>query len=210
MTKRCFLNLAVSLAVLFLASTIFGQEAETKAARITACEADTCVSKVMSLPNFSAPSELQDVVNTIRQILNIYRITSNTSEHSISLQGTREQIGVAERIVSVLENLKLSVAKNRASVLVYQPDPSVPGPKVSETVSDQSGVAAHRTHCELSTCFIEALYLPDYSIMQLQEVVNRLRSNANVVRINIVPSSHAIVLQGTSEQLAVAEKLMKE
>lgn len=163
----------------------------------------------MSLPE-ATPSELQQIVNTLRVILNIMRITSNTSEHSVSLQGTREQIAVAERIVSVLEYLKLSGGKNRASVLVYQPDPSVPEPKVSERASDQSPTAAHWTHCEVTTCFIKALYLPDYSIRQLQEVVNRLRSNIQVARINIVPSSHAIVFQGTSEQLAVAEKLINE
>ena len=203
-------GLALSLAALFLAPEVLCQEAEKKMPRTTACEPDSCISRVMSLPNFSTPPELQDVVNTLRMILNIVRIASNPSEHSISLQGTREQIAVAERIVSVLENLKLSGGKNRASVLVYQPDPAIPEPKVSETASDQSGVAAHWTHCELTTCFIKALYLPDYSIMRLQEVVNRLHSNAQVARINIVPSSHAIVLQGTAEQLAVAERLINE
>jgi hypothetical protein len=209
MTKRCVLNLALSLAVLFLASTLCGQDAEKQMPRTTACEGDSCVSKVMSLPNYT-PRELQDVVNTLRQILNISRINSNPSEQSISLQGTREQIALAERTVSVLENLKLSVGKDRASVLVYQPDPSVPQPKVSETASEKSVVAAHWTYCELTTCFIEALYLPDYSIRQLQDLVNTLRSKANVVRINIVPSSHAIVLQGSSEQLALAERLKNE
>ena len=210
MMKRWVLNLAFSLAILFLASAVFGREAEKEKSRTTACQADTCVSKVMSLPNFSTPVELQDVVNTLRQIVDIGRISSNPSEHSVSLQGTPEQLVVAEKIVSVLENLKLSIGTRRAPVLIYQPDPSVQQPGASDTTPHQSGAAEHWTYCELSTCFIEALYLPDYSIMQLQEVVNTLRSNANVVRINIVPSSHAIVLQATSEQLAIAEKLIKE
>lgn len=203
--------LALSLAVLFLAPAVLCQEAQKNndASPRTGCGSDTCITRVMSLPD-ATPSELQDVVNTLRQTLDIGRITPNPSEHSISFQGTREQIAVAERIVSVLENLKLSGGKNRASVLVYQPDPSVPEPEVSETASAQSPTAAHWAHCEVTTCFIKALYLPDYSIGQLQEVVNRLHSNANVVRIQIVLSSHAIVFQGTSEQLVVAEKLIKE
>jgi len=64
--------------------------------------------------------------------------------------------------------------------------------------------------CELTTCFIKALYLPDFSISQLQGAVNKLYKTVQVGRVCMVPHSHAIVFQGTSKQVALAEELMNE
>jgi len=200
MSKRCGLRLALSVAVLFIVSPAFGQGAE-----FTRCEPDTCISKVLYLPNFSKPYELQDVVNMFRAILEMTYVTPNQSEHAISLRGTAEQLAIAEKLVSVLESLRSSGGRNRSSVLVYQPEPAV-----SERASEQSTAAAPTVRCKLTTCFIKALYLPDFSIVQLQDALNKLRSEVHIARIIISPSSHAIVLQGASEQLALAERLTKE
>jgi hypothetical protein len=225
MSKRCGLRLALSLAVLFLAPAALGQEAEKKmpvrsvsegvperhaTTRRTGCEPDTCISKVLHLPNFSTLYELQDVVNMFRAILEITHVTPNQPEHAISLQGTPEQLAIAERLVSVLESLRSSGGHNRSSVLVYEPEGSLPEPAVSEKAPEQPPVAAPTTHCELTTCFIKALYLPDFSISQLQDALNKLHSKVHIARITVIPSSHAIVLQGTSEQLVRAERLTNE
>lgn len=203
MNRRCGLTLALSLAVLFLAPAALGQEAEKKMP--VRCEADTCISKVLYLPNFSKAYELQDVVNMFRVILEMTHVTPNQSEHTISLEGTPVQLAIAERLVSVLESLRSSGGHNRSSVLVYQPEPAV-----SEKASEQSPAPAPTVRCKLTTCFIKALYLPDFSIVQLQDALNKLHSEVHIARIIMSPSSHAIVLQGTSEQVALAEKLINE
>lgn len=224
MNKTCHLTLALSLAVLFLAPAILGQETEKKtpvrsvsegvperhaATLRTECEPNTCISKVVHLPSFSEPYELQDVVNTFRALLEMTHVTPNQSEHAISLQGTPEQLAIAEKLVSVLESLRSSGGHNRSSVLVYDPERSLSKPTaLSEKAPERS--TAPTTHCELTTCFIKALYLPDFSISQLQDALNRLHFSVHVARITMIPSSHAIVLQGTPEQLALAERLTNE
>ena len=184
---------ALSLAVLFLAPAVSGQE---KMPRTAACASNTCISKVMYLPTFSTPFELQDVVNSIRLILDATNITQNPPEHTVTVEGTPEQIAIAEKLVSVLGSFK-SGGQSRSSVLVYAPP-------------EQSTVAAHSTRCELNTCFIKALYLPDFSVRQLQELVKKLHSTVQIARVTMFPSCHAVVLQGTSEQFAVVAGLVKE
>lgn len=167
----------------------------------TMCELTTCVIKVLLLPNFSAPSEIQDMVNMFRTIADITRIVP-TYEHTIALKGTPEQIAIGEKLVGVLENLRSSGGQKRSSVLVYQPNASLPVPTVSED--------AARSPCELTTCYIKALYLPDFSTVQLQDLVNRVRTTTQINRTMPIQSSHVIVVRGTAEQVAVAEKLANE
>ena len=206
MTKTRRLSCVVILPLLFLAPAVLGQEAEKKipvrpAPEGVRCDPDTCESKVFYLPNFSMANELQDVVNTFRLILDAPRVSGNQSEHAVSLQGTPEQLAIAEKLETVLESLRSSGGHNRSSVLVYEPPP--------EEAPEQSSVGAPN-RCELTTCFIKALYLPDFSISQLQDAVNKLHSTVQVGRVCMVPHSHAIVFQGTSKQVALAEELMNE
>ncbi len=186
------------------------QDAERKMRAATRCEPDSCISKVLYLPNFSTPYELQDAVNMFRVILEMPHVYPNQSEHTVSLEGTPEQLAIAERLVSVLETLRSSAGHNRSSVLVYEPKDPLPQPTVSEKAPEQSPVAAGTIHCELTTCFIKALYLPGFSTRQLQDAVNGLHWNVHISRILLIPSSHAIIFQGTSEQVALAETLTNE
>jgi hypothetical protein len=206
MTKTRRLSCVVILPLLFLAPAVLGQDAQEKMPGRTRsggvrCEPATCESKVFYFPNFSMATELQDVVNTFRLILDVPRVSANQSEHTVSLQGTPEQLAIAEKLETVLENLRSSGGHNRSSVLVYEPLP--------EKALEQSSVGAPN-RCELTTCFIKALYLPDFSISQLQDAVNKLHSTVQVGRVCMVPHSHAIVFQGTSKQVALAEDLLNE
>ena len=207
MSTRCDLSYWASVALLFLAPAVFGQEAEKKKMSATpasegvSCETDMCVSKVFYLRNFSTPYELQDVVNAFLLILDAPHASSNQSEHTVSLQGTTEQLAVAEKLSTVLENLRSAGGHNRSSVLVYEP---LPGKAL-----EQSSEGAPK-RCELTNCFIEVVYLPDFSISQLQDVVNKFHSTVHIASICMVPASHAIVFRGTSKQLAFAKGWMNE
>ncbi len=178
----------------------------------TGCEPDNCISKVLYLPNFSTPTELQDVTNMFRGVLEFRQVYPDASEHTLSLKGTPEQLAIAEKLVAVLESLRSSGGHDRSSVLVYEPKEALPKPTVSESAPEQSSRAAGLTACDLklTTCFIKALYLPNLSIIQLQDATNRVRSNLHMARIQPGPSIHVIVFRGTSEQVALAEKLINE
>ena len=78
MSKAWGRGFADSLAVLFLASAVLAQEPEKKTPVPTTpradCESNTCISKVLYLPDFSTPFELQEVVNTFRTVVDFTSI----------------------------------------------------------------------------------------------------------------------------------------
>lgn len=207
MRSKCVCGLALSLSVSFLALAVFAQGIENSLPHRTTCESESCISKVMHLPSFSTPNETQDVINAFRVIIEINNVTQNPSEHTVSLEGSAEQIAMAEELVSILENFKSS-GSIRSIVLVHDPQGSRQESAASERPPEQPIVIAHTTHCELTTCYIKALYLPDLSVRQLQETLTKLHSNVHITRITMLPSCHAIVLQGTSEQFALVERVI--
>lgn len=198
---------ALSLAVLLLTPRALAQQSATPANKD--CGQDTCVSKVLSLPNFSTGMELQEVVNTLRTIVGFRYILPNQPDHTISLKGTPEQLAMAGKLVSVLESFRASGSQDRSSVLVYQFKGPQSGTPEAARILAQSPQRASTT-CELNTCFAEALYIPGLSMSQLQDVLNRIRSNTDMTRICPSPSSQVIMILGTAEQVAYAEKLANQ
>ena len=191
-------------SVVLFAPLLFGQEVEKKiqappSTERVWCEPDACVGKVFHLPNFPTSYDLKDVEIAFRLIVQTPLVSSSQSEHTVSFRGTTEQLAIADELVNVLENLKSSGSRNTSSVLVYEPLP--------RKVLEQSSI---RQRCELTNCFIEAVYLPDFSVAQLQGAVNKLHVEAQVGRICMVPSSHTIVFQVTRNQLSLAEGLLRE
>ena len=210
MSKAWGRGFADSLAVLFLASAVLAQEPEKKTPVPTTpradCESNTCISKVLNLPDFSTPFELQEVVNTFRTVADFTSIEPKPSDHAIALKGTPEQLAIAEKLLSVLENLRSSGGHDRTSVLVYQLKSRLSGTAQSERMLGQHPQAAS-TICELTTCYIKAMYLPDLSMPELQNFNNRVRTTADMPCTDAIRSRHVLVIRGTSEQVALAEML---
>ena len=210
MSNTCARGFAVSLAVLFLAAAVLAQEPEKKTPVPTThsadCEPNTCISKVLYVPEFSTLFELQDVVNTFRTIVDFTNISPNPSDHTIALKGTPEQLAVAEKLLNVLESFRSSGSHDRSSVLVYQLKGRLSGTARSERMLAQNPRAAS-TICDLTTCYIKAMYLPDLSMPELRDFTNKLRTTADLTRTQILPSRHVLVIAGASEQVALAETL---
>jgi hypothetical protein len=203
---------ALSLAVLFVASAVLAQEPETQTPITTTpkadCEPNNCISKVLYVPQFSTPFALQEVVNTFRTIADFTNIEHiNPSDHTITLKGTPEQFAMADRLLSVLEGLRSSGGHDRSSVFVYQ----LKG-LMSETARERM-LAQHpqaaSTICDLSTCYIQAMYLPNLSMPELNDFANKLRTTAGLMRVQMIQSRHVLVIAGTSEQVALAEVLSR-
>jgi hypothetical protein len=209
MSKTCVRGFALSLAVLFLASVVLAQELEKKTPVPTTpradCESNTCISKVLYFPDSTA-YELQDVVNTFRTIASFTNIEPKLSDHAIALTGTPEQLAAAEKILSALESLRLSGGHDRSSVLVYQLKGLMSGAARERMLAQYPQAAS--TICDLSTCYIKAMYLPDLSLPQLQDFANELRTTADFTRVQIIRSRHVLVIAGTSEQVALADEML--
>ncbi len=74
-------------------------------------EMEQNVLKTFYLQNLSQQAELQDVTNSLRQILDIQKLTPLPSENAIIVRGTPDQIALTEKLISDLD-------KPRAEVVV--------------------------------------------------------------------------------------------
>ena len=170
------------------------------------CEPNNCISKVLYVPEFSTAGELQYLVNTFRSIADFRIIYPNQSDHTVGLKGDSDQFAIAERLLSVLASLLSSGGHDRSSVLVYQFKGHLSGTARAEQMLAQAPRVAS-TICDLSTCYIKAMHLPDFSTSDLHDFMNRLRTTADITRTDMIPSRDVVVFEGTVEQVAIAEKL---
>jgi len=72
----------------------------------THCEVPDCVHKVLYFSNLSQPTDLQDVVNVIRVIPEIQRAQIVLAERIIVIEGTAEQVALAEKLASEIDRAK--------------------------------------------------------------------------------------------------------
>jgi len=70
------------------------------------CEVTTCPTKVLQFSNLSQPTELQDFTNTMRTIVEISRIQQIPAEQMVIVQGTPEQIAMAEKLADEIDKAK--------------------------------------------------------------------------------------------------------
>jgi general secretion pathway protein D len=63
-------------------------------------ELEENVIKAFYLSNLTSPTELQDLVNTLRSVLDVTRVQQLASQEAIVIRGTPDQVLLAEKIVS--------------------------------------------------------------------------------------------------------------
>jgi general secretion pathway protein D len=100
------------------------------------------VVKTFYLTNLSQPTELQDVVNTLRQILEINRLQPLPTQSAIVVRGTPDQIALAQKLVSDLDKPKSEVLVDVAIMQVNRDKSRTLGinPPTSATVMLQSNI----------------------------------------------------------------------
>jgi len=96
-------------------------------------ELDQSVLKTFYLTNLSAPTELQDVVNAIRAVLDVQRVQQLLSQNALVVRGTPDQIALAEKLVEDLDKARpevivdiavMQVSKDRSRTLGISPPTS--------------------------------------------------------------------------------------
>jgi len=100
------------------------------------------VIKTFYLSNLAQPTELQDVVNALRQILEIARIQPLPSEGAIVVRGNPDQIALAQKLVGDLDRSKPEVVVDVAVMQVNRKKDLTLGisPPTSATVQLQPNV----------------------------------------------------------------------
>ena len=111
------------------------------------------VIKTFYLSNLSQPTELQDVVNALRQILEISRIQPLPSEGAIVVRGTPDQIALAHKLVSDLDKSKPEVVVDVAVLQISRDKKRTLGisPPTSATVQLQPNVTTSSTSSSSSS-----------------------------------------------------------
>ena len=96
-------------------------------------ELEQSVLKTFYLTNLSAPTELQDVVNAIRAVLDVQRVQQLLSQNALVVRGTPDQIALAEKLVEDLDKARpevivdiavMQVSKDRSRTLGFNPPTS--------------------------------------------------------------------------------------
>src|SRR5256885_11414159 len=100
------------------------------------------VIKTFYLSNLSQPTELQDVVNALRQILEIARIQPLPSEGAIVVRGNPDQIALAQKLVNDLDRSKPEVVVDVAVMQITKDKSRTLGisPPTSATIQLQPNV----------------------------------------------------------------------
>jgi general secretion pathway protein D len=89
-------------------------------------ELEQSVLKTFYLSNLSQPTELQDVVNAIRAVLDVQKVQQLLSQNALVVRGTPDQIALAEKLVDDLDKARpeviidiavMQVSKDRSRTL---------------------------------------------------------------------------------------------
>jgi general secretion pathway protein D len=117
------------------------------------------------VPQAASPQDLQDLVNTLRVMLDVRFINSNVANSTITVRATREALDAAERILNGLSNGRPEILLD---VFAYQ---------ISETKSRQIGIDLPLQF----TAFNVASELRALSNQPgLQELINQLTSGGQL------------------------------
>ena len=105
-------------------------------------ELEQSVLKTFYLTNLSAPTELQDVVNAIRAVLDVQRVQQLLSQNALVVRGTPDQIALAEKLVEDLDKARPEVIVDIAVMQVSKDRSRTLGlsPPTSATVTLQSNL----------------------------------------------------------------------
>ena len=96
-------------------------------------ELEQSVLKTFYLSNLSQPTELQDVVNAIRAVLDVQRVQQLLSQNALVVRGTPDQIALAQKLVQDLDKARpevivdiavMQVSKDRSRTLGLSPPTS--------------------------------------------------------------------------------------
>src|SRR5271154_5665112 len=116
-------------------------------------ELEQSVLKTFYLSNISQPTELQDVVNAIRSVLDVQRVQQLLSQNAVVVRGTPDQIALAEKLVDDLDKARPEVLIDIAVMQISKDKSRTLGlnPPSSATVTLQSNINNNTTSTTTTT-----------------------------------------------------------
>ncbi len=162
------------------------------------------VIKTFYLANLSQPTEMQDVVNAMRQILEISRIQPLPSQGVIVVRGTPDQIALAQKLISDLDKARSEVIVDVAVMQINRDKTRNLGisPPTSATVALQSNINNTNSTTTLNTGAGNSGTLNQSTGTPNQINLNQLANlNATNFSITIPPATATALFTDSSTKL---------
>jgi general secretion pathway protein D len=182
-------------------------------------ELEQSVIRTFYLSNISTPTEIQDVTNTLRQILEITRVQQLPSQGAIIVRGTPDQIALAEKVINdidksrpevVVEVAIMQVQRDKLRQLGIQPPQTATvtlQPKSGTTTSTATG-----TNNTLSTSTSTALTMNDLANLDARNFAVSIPSASVAFLLNdsstkMIQNPQIRALDGQKASLKIGERV---
>jgi general secretion pathway protein D len=163
-------------------------------------ELEQSVIKTFYLSNLSQPTELQDVVNAMRTILEVSRIQQLPSQDAIVVRGTPDQMALAQKLIDDLDKAKPEVIVEVAIMQVSRDKIRQYGisPPTSATVALQNNINTTTTNGTTSTSTTSNTTSGTSNTINLNRIGNL---NATDFTVTIPPATATALLSDTDTKL---------
>jgi general secretion pathway protein D len=181
-------------------------------------ELEQNVIKTFYLSNLSQPTELQDVVNAMRTILEVSRIQQLPSQGAIVVRGTPDQVALAQKLVDDLDKAKpevlidvaiMQVSRSKAHTLGINPPTSVTvqlqnniNTSTTGTTGTTSTASSATNGINLNT--IANLNATDFQVTIPQATATALFSDSNT---KIIQNPQIRALDGQKATLKIGDRV---
>ncbi len=182
-------------------------------------ELEQNVIKTFYLSNLSQPTELQDVVNAMRTILEVSRIQQLPSQGAIVVRGTPDQVALAQKLVDDLDKAKpevlievavMQVSRDKSRKLGINPPTSVSvqlQPNISSTTGTTTTTTTTSTTSStggINLNTLANLNATDFQVTIPQATATALLSDSNT---KIIQNPQIRALDGQKATLKIGDRV---
>jgi general secretion pathway protein D len=181
-------------------------------------ELEQNVIKTFYLSNLSQPTELQDVVNAMRTILEVSRIQQLPSQGAIVVRGTPDQMALAQKLVDDLDKAKpevlievavMQVSRSKAHTLGINPPTSASVQLQNNINSTSSTASTSTTSSTSSTTGINLNTLANLNATDFQVSIDKATATALFSDSNtkIIQNPQIRALDGQKATLKIGDRV---
>ena len=182
-------------------------------------EIETNVIKTFYLSNVATPTELQDLVNAMRQILEIPRIQQLPSQNAIVVRGTPDQVALAEKLISDIDKAKpevivevviMQVSRDKVRNLGLNPPTSVSvqlQPNVttsSSTTTNTNGTTTPASNGSINLNSLAHLNATDFQVTIPQATLQALFTDSST---KLIQNPQIRALDGQKASLKIGDRV---
>src|SRR3984893_1654390 len=179
-------------------------------------ELEQNVIKTFYLSNLSQPTELQDVVNAMRTILEVSRIQQLPSQGAIVVRGTPDQMALAQKLVDDLDKAKpevlievavMQVSRSKMHTLGINPPTSVTVQlqnNIPPPASNSGGTSTPASNTGINLNTIANLNATDFQVTIPPATATALMSDSNT---KIIQNPQIRALDGQKASLKIADRV---